>query len=118
MVKRDASLDAIFTALAHPARRAILRRLCRGEATVGELAKPLKISLPAVTKHLDILERARLITRSIQAQWRLCQLQVAPLDLASEWIAEQRKIWEARLDRLEHYLDTLEPQEKGNEDHE
>lgn len=113
MVKHDATLDAIFTALAHPARRAILKRLCQGAATVGELAQPLDISLPAVTKHLKILERAKLITRSIQAQWRLCQLQVAPLDLASEWITEQRKIWEARVDRLEQYLHNLEGHEKG-----
>ncbi len=110
MVKRDANLDAIFTALAHPARRTILRRLCRGAATVGEVAKPLKMSLPAVTKHLDILERAKLIRRSVQAQWRLCELQFMPLDQASQWIAEQRQIWEARLDRLEQHLHDLESQ--------
>jgi DNA-binding transcriptional ArsR family regulator len=117
MVKRDAALDAIFTALAHPARRAILRRLCRGEATVGELAKPLKISLPAVTKHLDILERAQLIRRSVHAQWRLCELRMAPLDLASQWLVEQRQVWESRLDRLEQSLNDLEPQPTGT-DHE
>lgn len=117
MVKYEARLDAIFTALAHPIRRAILNRLCHGKATVGELAQPFKISLPAVTKHLKILERAQLIRRSSQAQWRLCQFQVSPLDLASAWITEQRKIWEARLDRLEQYLDQLDHQHKGTPKH-
>lgn len=113
MVKREAHLDAVFTALAHPARRAILRRLIRGAATVGEVAKPLKMSLPAVTKHLDILERAKLIRRRVQAQWRVCELQFTPLNQASQWIAEQRQIWESRLDRLEQYLHDLKSQQTG-----
>jgi DNA-binding transcriptional ArsR family regulator len=104
MVKYETELDAIFTALSHPARRAMLARLARGEATVGELAEPLDISLPAVTKHLKILERARLISRSKHAQWRNCRLQALPLATASDWIEAQRKVWEARLDRLEDYL--------------
>lgn len=116
MVKYEAELDAVFTALAHPARRSILTRLGRGEATVGELAEPLDMSLPAVTKHLKMLEKARLITRGKNAQWRPCRLVEAPLNAASEWIAEQRKIWEARLDRLESYLHQLEQQQEGKND--
>lgn len=115
MVKYDTQLDAIFTALAHPARRAMLVRLGKGEATVGELAQPLDMSLPAVTKHLKVLERARLISRSKNAQWRPCRLEEAPLNTASGWIEEQRKVWESRLDRLEDYLHSLE-QEKGSDD--
>ena len=112
MVKYEAELDAVFTALAHPARRAMLARLGRGEATVGQLAEPLDMSLPAVTKHLKVLERAHLIHRGRNAQWRPCRLQAAPLKVASDWIEEQRQVWEARLDRLEDYLHTMEP-EKG-----
>jgi DNA-binding transcriptional ArsR family regulator len=109
MVKCEAQLDAIFTALAHPARRAVLARLGKGEATVGELARPLDMSLPAVSKHLKVLERARLISRSKNAQWRPCRLEEAPLNTASDWIEEQRKVWESRLDRLDAYLHTLHP---------
>lgn len=108
MVKYETQLDATFAALAHPARRAILARLGKGEATVGELAEPLDMSPPAVTKHLKVLERARLISRSKNAQWRPCRLEAAPLKTASGWIEEQRKVWEARLDRLETYLHGLE----------
>ncbi|HKX31755.1 MAG TPA: metalloregulator ArsR/SmtB family transcription factor [Blastocatellia bacterium] len=116
MVKYEAQLDAIFTALAHPARRAMLARLGIGEATVGELAQPLDMSLPAVTKHLKVLERAKLISRSKNAQWRPCRLEEAPLKAALGWIEEQRKVWESRLDRLEDYLHRLE-NEKGRTDH-
>lgn len=116
MVKYSAArLDAIFGALAHPARRSMLARLSKGEATVGELARPLDISLPAVTKHLKVMERARLITRSRNAQWRPCRLEVAPLKTASGWIEEQRLVWESRLDRLEAHLHRME-QEKGRSD--
>ncbi len=115
MVNYEAELDAIFMALAHPARRAMLARLGKGEATVGELAQPLDISLPAVTKHLKVLQRAKLISRGKDAQWRPCRLEEAPLNTASGWIEEQRKVWESRLDRLETYLHTLE-QEKGRTD--
>jgi DNA-binding transcriptional ArsR family regulator len=114
MVNYEAELDATFTALAHPARRSILARLGRGEATVGELARPLNMSLPAVTKHLKVLERARLISRGRNAQWRPCRLEEAPLKMASTWIDEQRKVWEARLDRLESYLHGLE--KEGHDD--
>ena len=115
MVNYEAQLDAIFTALAHPARRAMLARLGKGEATVGELAQPLDMSLPAVTKHLKVLERAKLISRSKNAQWRPCRLEEAPLKAASGWIEEQRRVWESRLDRLEGYLHSME-KEKGRND--
>ena len=115
MVKYETQLDAIFTALAHPARRAMLARLGKGEATVGELAQPLDMSLPAVTKHLKVLERAKLISRSKNAQWRPCRLEEAPLNAASDWIDEQRKVWESRLDRLESYLLSMQ-EEKGKSD--
>lgn len=108
MVKQEAELDAVFKALSHSARRAMLARLCRGKATVGELAQPFRMSLPAVTKHLKVLERAGLISRSVDAQWRPCELQELPLKQALDWIDEQRRVWEARLDRLENYLRTLE----------
>jgi DNA-binding transcriptional ArsR family regulator len=108
MVKYGTRLDAIFMALAHPARRNMLARLGRGEATVGELAAPLDMSLPAVTKHLKVLERAELISRTKNAQWRPCRLEQAPLNTASGWIEEQRRVWEARLDRLESYLHDMD----------
>lgn len=116
MVNYETELDAIFTALAHPARRAMLARLGKGEATVGELARPLDMSLPAVTKHLKVLERAKLISRSRNAQWRPCQMEVARLKTASDWIDEQRKVWEARLDRLESHLHTMKTEEGGKDD--
>jgi DNA-binding transcriptional ArsR family regulator len=112
MVKYEAKLDAIFMALAHPARRAMLARLGRGEATVGELAQPLDMSLPAVTKHLKMLERAKLISRSKNAQYRPCRLEQAPFNAASGWIEEQREIWESRLDRLESYLHGMHKRER------
>lgn len=118
MVNYEAELDAIFMALAHPARRAMLARLGKGEATVGELAQPLDMSLPAVTKHLKVMERAKLISRSKNAQWRPCRLEEAPLNTASGWIEEQRKVWESRLDRLEGYLRNLEKEKGKNDDNE
>lgn len=114
MVKYEAELDAVFTALAHPARRAMLARLGAGEATVGQLAEPLDMSLPAVSKHLKVLERAQLIHRGRSAQWRPCRLRAEPLKAASDWIEEQRQVSEARLDRLEAYLHTMEPQKRND----
>ncbi len=108
MVNYEAQLDSVFMALAHPARRSMLARLGKGEATVGELAEPLQMSLPAVTKHLKVLERAQLISRSKDAQRRPCRLEEARLGVASDWIEQQRKIWESRLDRLENYLHVIE----------
>lgn len=115
MVNYEAELDAIFMALAHPARRAMLTRLGKGEATVGELAQPLNMSLPAVTKHLKVMERAKLISRSKNAQWRPCRLEEPPLNTASSWIEEQRKALESRMDRLENYLHHMK-QKKGRND--
>lgn len=106
------SLSATFAALADPTRRAILARLASGEASVGELAEPFDISPPAVTKHLKVLERAGLITRSRQAQWRPCKIEAKPLQDASHWIEQYRQLWEARLDRLEDYLKVLQLKEQ------
>ncbi len=114
MVNYESDLDAIFTALSHPARRNMLARLGNGEATVGELAQPLDMSLPAVTKHLKVLERAKLITRSKNAQWRPCRLEEAPFRTVSDWIEEQRKAWNCRLDRLEDYLHSMERKKRKN----
>jgi DNA-binding transcriptional ArsR family regulator len=101
-------LSMTFAALADPTRRAILARLTSGELSVTELAEPFEISLPAVTKHLQVLERAGLVSRSRHAQWRPCKLEAAPLKDASGWIDEYRQYWEASLDRLETYLQTLQ----------
>jgi DNA-binding transcriptional ArsR family regulator len=100
-------LSATFSALADPTRRAILARLASGETSVGELAQPFHMTLPAVTKHLNVLERAGLIARGRDAQWRPCRLQAAPLKDAASWIAEYRQHWEQRLDRLDAYLQEL-----------
>src|SRR5690606_38686329 len=104
-------LSATFAALADPTRRAILARLAAGEASVSELAEPFDISAPAVTKHLKVLERAGLISRSRQAQWRPCRIEAKPLQDASHWIEQYRQLWEARLDRLEDYLKVLQAQD-------
>ncbi|MGH8307636.1 MAG: ArsR/SmtB family transcription factor [Gammaproteobacteria bacterium] len=108
-------LSATFSALADPTRRAILARLVTGEISVTELAKPFDMSLPAVTKHLKVLEHAGLITRSRQAQWRPCRLKAAPLRDVSDWIAQYRRFWEQKLDRLDDYLHELQAQEKTHE---
>jgi len=105
-------LSATFSALADPTRRAILARLALGESTVNELAEPFDISLPAVSKHLKVLEHAGLIARSREAQWRPCRLQPAPLKGADDWLEEYRELWEQRLDRLEDYLHELQAKEK------
>lgn len=104
-------LSATFSALADPTRRAILARLSAGEASVTELAEPFEISLPAVTKHLKVLERAGLITRGREAQWRPCRLEAKPLQDAAGWIEQYRRFWEVRLDRLEDYLRELQAAE-------
>jgi DNA-binding transcriptional ArsR family regulator len=101
-------LSATFAALSDPTRRAILTRLADGEISVGELAQPFDMSLPAVTKHLNVLERAGLITRGRDAQWRPCRLRAEPLKNAASWIDNYRQHWEQRLDRLEAYLHTLQ----------
>jgi DNA-binding transcriptional ArsR family regulator len=100
----EAQLDRTFAALAHPTRRAILSRLAQGDASVSELAAPFSMSQPAVSKHLKVLERAGLIVRGRNAQWRPSELRAAPLREASEWVGEFRQMWEERLDRLGNYL--------------
>src|ERR1700761_1789837 len=101
-------LSLTFAALADPTRRSILTRLSEGEATVNELAQPFAISLPAISRHLKVLERAGLIVRGREAQWRPCKLQTGPLQDASVWIDEYRKFWEQSFDRLDDYLKTLQ----------
>jgi DNA-binding transcriptional ArsR family regulator len=108
-------LSTIFAALADPTRRAILACLASGEATVKELAKPFDMSLPAISKHLKVLERAGLITRSRQAQWRPCRLEAAPLREATDWVEEYRRFWEQSFDRLDDYLKEIQTKEKGND---
>ena len=106
------SLSATFAALADPTRRAILARLASGEISVLELAKPFDISLPAVSKHLKVLERAGLIERGREAQWRPCRLQAAPLKGVADWVEFYRRHWEERLDRLDRYLKELQRKDK------
>ena len=101
-------LSTTFAALADPTRRAILARLSKGEATVNELAEPFSISLPAVSKHLKVLEGAGLITRGRSAQWRPCRLEAAPLKEIDGWITNYRRFWEASFDRLDSYLKELQ----------
>ena len=106
-------LSTTFAALADPTRRAILARLATGEASVTELAEPFEMSLPAVSKHLKVLERAGLIARGRQAQCRPCRLDAVPLKGAADWLEHYRRFWEQSLDRLEHYLRELQtPGEK------
>lgn len=101
-------LSATFHALADPTRRAILATLSKGPASVNELAAPFSMSLPAVSKHLKVLEQAQLISRSKEAQWRPCKLEAAPLEEADAWIEQYRAMWEARFDRLDAYLQELQ----------
>jgi DNA-binding transcriptional ArsR family regulator len=105
-------LDRIFSALADPTRRAILARLASGDASVTDLAEPFAISLPAISKHLKVLERAGLVVRGRKAQWRPCRLEARPLKGASEWLEQYRVFWEQSLDRLEGYLKELQGKEK------
>jgi DNA-binding transcriptional ArsR family regulator len=105
------ALSATLAALADPTRRAILKRLARGEKTVAALAAPFAISLPAVSKHLKVLERAGLIERCRQAQWRPCRLRAQPLKKVARWLAEYRRFWEKRLDNLDNYLQDLKENE-------
>lgn len=106
-------LSSTFSALADPTRRAILARLTFGECTVNELAEPFNVSLPAITKHLKVLENAGLIERSRQAQYRPCKLKPEPLKAANTYIESYRQFWEESFDRLEAYLKELQEQEKN-----
>lgn len=101
-------LSATFAALADPTRRAILARLMEGESSVKALAEPFEMSLPAVSKHLKVLEKAGLVQRGREAQWRPCRLDAAPLRDITDWLEPYRRLWEARFDRLEAYLAELQ----------
>ncbi|MEO6208872.1 MAG: metalloregulator ArsR/SmtB family transcription factor [Gemmatimonadaceae bacterium] len=107
-------LSTTFAALADPTRRAILARLASGESTVNELAKPFAMSLPAVSRHLKVLEHAGLISRGRDAQWRPAKLEAAPLETASGWIEKYRRFWDDSFDRLDLYIIELQRQEKAN----
>jgi DNA-binding transcriptional ArsR family regulator len=110
-------LSETFSALADPTRRAMVARLTKGEASVQELAKPFKMSLPAISKHLKVLERSGLIERGRVAQSRPCRLKTEPIKDAAEWLEHHRQLWEDRLDRLDNYLKELQQKEKANERH-
>ena len=111
-------LSVTFAALADPTRRAILARLALGEASVTELAKPFDLSLPGVSKHLKVLQRAGLITQSRNAQWRPCRLEPGGLKEASEWVGEYRRFWDESFQRLDEVLQELIKKEKETNDHE
>jgi len=106
-------LSATFSALADPTRRAILARLALGETSVTKLAEPFEMSLPAISKHLKVLERAGLIARGREAQWRPCRIQPDALKGVDDWLESYRRLWEERLDRLEEYLRVLQAKESG-----
>jgi DNA-binding transcriptional ArsR family regulator len=110
------TLSTTFAALADPTRRAILTRLTAGAATVTELASPFEMTLPAVSKHLKVLERARLIERGREAQWRPCRLRAEPLKEVDDWVEQYRVHWEESLDRLDAYLSELRTREERDED--
>ncbi|MEO7913557.1 MAG: metalloregulator ArsR/SmtB family transcription factor [Roseiflexaceae bacterium] len=110
-------LSIIFAALADPTRRAILARLAQGETSVKDLAEPFKMSPPAVTKHLKVLQRAGLITQGRQAQWRPCRLEAAPLKDVAEWAEGYRRFWDASYERLDTYLQHMKEEEERTHDH-
>ena len=108
-------LSATFAALADPTRRAILARLATGESAVTELARPFEMSLPAVSKHLKVLERAGLVARGRNAQWRPCRLKAGPLKDVADYVEDYRRFWEERFDRLDDYLRELQEKEKNDD---
>ncbi len=108
-------LSTTFAALADPTRRAILARLAAGDASVTELAEPFAMSMPAISKHLKVLEHAGLITRGRKAQWRPCSLQAAPLKEIADWVERYRQLWEQSFDRLDDYLHELQAKEKDHD---
>jgi DNA-binding transcriptional ArsR family regulator len=107
-------LSMTLSALADPTRRAILAQLARGEATVSQLAEPFDISLPAISRHLKVLQTAGLISQGREAQWRPCRITPAPLEEVADYVEEYRELWERRLDRLEDYLSGLQGKKKPN----
>jgi DNA-binding transcriptional ArsR family regulator len=108
-------LSVTFAALADPTRRAILARLSQGEASVTDLAKPFDLSLPGVSKHLKVLQRAGLITQSRNAQWRPCRLEGARLEQAAEWVGEFRRFWDESFERVDEYLAEIQKEKKTND---
>lgn len=104
----QSGLDATFSALADPTRRAILARLAKGETSVSELAEPFDISLPAISRHLKVLEQAGLISRGRDAQWRPCRLEAAPLADVAGWVERYRRFWDKSFDRMDAYLNELQ----------
>ena len=108
-------LSSLFGALADPTRRAILARLAEGEASVNELAEPFAISLPAISRHLKVLERAGLIERGRNAQYRPCRIRPEGLRVASDWLEDYRQLWDERFGRLDEYLKTLQQQQEAKE---
>ena len=112
MERTNDKLTLTFTALSDPTRRAILAKLARGEATVKELARPFDISAPAITKHLKVLEKAGLISRGRDAQWRPCRIEAEALKEVADWVGEYKRFWEESFDRLDEYLKTM-TQKKG-----
>ena len=108
-------LSTTLAALADPTRRAILSRLSAGEASVKELAEPFTMTLPAVTKHLKVLQRAGLISQGRRAQWRPCRLEAKPMREVADWIEQYRKFWEESFDRLDEYLKEIQEREKSND---
>ena len=112
---RQDALSTTFAALADPTRRAILERLARDPTSVGELAAPFEISLPAISRHLKVLESARLIRREKDAQWRRCRLEATPLREATDWLVQYRRFWEQRFDSLAAYLEDLQSDEEAHE---
>jgi DNA-binding transcriptional ArsR family regulator len=116
MIRSDEDrLDQTFAALANTTRRAILARLAEGEATVNELAEPFNMSLPAISKHIKVLERAGLIVQGQKAQYRPCTIDATPLQEISKWTEQYRHIWEQRFDQLDDYINQLNPKETNNE---
>ena len=115
MIVEEDRLSETFAALASSTRRAILARLAEGEATVNELAEPFEMTLPAISKHIKVLERAGLVLRGRRAQYRPCALDAAPLEQVSTWAEQYRPVWEARFDRMDDYLTQLRSQRKPGE---
>jgi DNA-binding transcriptional ArsR family regulator len=114
MERDDDKLSLTFAALANSTRRAILARLAQGEATVNELAEPFEMTLPAISKHIKVLERAGLVTQGQKAQYRPCTIDVTPLIEISRWTEQYRHIWEARFDRMDNYIQQLNNKEQDN----
>ena len=115
MRSEDDRLSQIFGALANSTRRAILARLAEGEATVNQLAEPFSMSLPAISKHIKVLESAGLITQGQKAQFRPCTIDATPLEEVSQWTEQYRHIWQARFDRMDSYINQIKNRENNNE---